>query len=212
VNSNILNVAIPNEQVTHLKGTSFSNRVSDTWNSLPSSVIDAPSLNAFKSRLNTHWINNPIKWRNRRPKHAFRRLNLTVALKAILRNIQPIMLNYPSADRNKEPILKVLQDNIPADTSGLVLEVASGSGQHVAHFSKYFKNLKWQPSEVEDNCLKSIVAYTTENELQNVLPPLKIDITQPIETWNCKDLTKESCDIMYNANMVHISPWSTSVV
>ena len=58
------------------------------------------------------------------------------------------MQNAPAADRNKGPILSVLQTIFPADFSGLALEIASGTGQHVAYFAQSFKNLIWQPTDL----------------------------------------------------------------
>ena len=63
------------------------------------------------------------------------------------------MQNAPAADRNKDVILKVLQSVIPADFSGQALEIASGTGQHVAHFAPNYRNLTWQPSDVEKDHL-----------------------------------------------------------
>ena len=59
------------------------------------------------------------------------------------------MQNAPAADRNKDPILKVLQTILPADLSGKALEIASGTGQHVTYFAQSFTNLVWQPSDLE---------------------------------------------------------------
>ena len=61
------------------------------------------------------------------------------------------MQNAPAADRNKDHILKVLQSILPEDVSGQALEVASGTGQHVSHFAQSFRNLTWQPSDVDQS-------------------------------------------------------------
>lgn len=87
-----------------------------------------------------------------------------------------------ASENNKEPILKVLQDVIPekfgADATLKVLEIASGSGQHVVHFAKAFKKITWQPSDVEEKYIESIKAYIKEENLENVKAPLKIDISK----------------------------------
>ena len=61
------------------------------------------------------------------------------------------MQHAPAADRNKDAILKVLQTVLPVDISGQALEIASGTGQHVAHFAQSLKNLTWQPSDVDQS-------------------------------------------------------------
>ena len=58
----------------------------------------------------------------------------------------------------------------------------------------------------------SISAYIAHHNLENVKPPVHVDITMPVEQWKNGNFTSNSCDIIYNANMVHISPWATAVV
>ncbi|KAL4238681.1 hypothetical protein ACF0H5_003388 [Mactra antiquata] len=120
------------------------------------------------------------------------------------------MEQAPAADRNKQPILEVLIKYIPESFEGNFLEIASGTGQHVTFFAKTFKSIRFQPSDIEQFHLNSIQAYISHFKLQNVLSPLCIDITQPVTTWP-GELKPSSYDVMYNANMVHISPYRTAI-
>src|SRR5688500_4909739 len=79
----------------------------------------------------------------------------------------------PATERNRDAILAVLRDELPS--SGLVLEVASGSGQHVVHFAAALPALDWQPSDPDPAALVSIESWRQEVGLPNVRPPLRLD-------------------------------------
>lgn len=64
------------------------------------------------------------------------------------------MLQSPSAERNKEPMLNVLKDHLAVDKKGQVLEIASGSGTQIALFAENFPLMTWQPSEIDTRCLE----------------------------------------------------------
>lgn len=68
------------------------------------------------------------------------------------------MLKFPAAERNKEVVLNVLKDHLPTDKAGLALEVASGSGTHVALFAQHFPKIIWQPSEIDQQCLQRLIS------------------------------------------------------
>ncbi|KAK9978344.1 hypothetical protein ABG768_020099 [Culter alburnus] len=114
------------------------------------------------------------------------------------------MLNAAAADRNKDPILEVLKTRVTSDRRLVALEISSGTGQHVVHFAKAFPNITWQPSEVEAQSISSIEAYRQYHRLQNVKPPIYLDVSQSWENWG--GIQAESCDLIVNINMMHISP------
>lgn len=108
----------------------------------------------------------------------------------------------PAALRNREPIAKVLGEWLPA--TGLVLEIASGTGEHVTYFAERFPGLEWQPSDVHPDALASISAARRETHLPNVREPLRIDAAQ--EDWAIY-----RADAVLSINMVHISPWASAL-
>ncbi|KAK3759613.1 hypothetical protein RRG08_016350 [Elysia crispata] len=122
------------------------------------------------------------------------------------------MMVAAPGERNKQPILDVLLKYLPPkDNPGLVLEVASGPGQHVCYYALHCPHLKWQPTDLDDKCLTSINAHIEHNSLKNVLPPINVDITKPFAQWATPEITAGSCDLVLNINMVHISPWEATV-
>jgi SAM-dependent methyltransferase len=108
--------------------------------------------------------------------------------------------NAPAADRNKEPILDVLRRILPR--RGLVLEIAAGTGQHTAHFASALPGLQWQPTEPDADYHDSIRAWT--DNLPNVLPPLALDVS----AW---PWPVERADAVLCINMIHISPWQSTL-
>lgn len=108
----------------------------------------------------------------------------------------------PAALRNREPITEVLKDWLPA--RGTVLEIASGTGEHVVHFARAFPGLEWQPSDLDEGALQSIEAWRAELALANVRPPLRLDTRD--HGWGIA-----RADAVFSANMVHISPWASAL-
>jgi Protein of unknown function (DUF938) len=107
----------------------------------------------------------------------------------------------PATERNRDAITQVLRDILPS--TGTVLEIASGTGEHVVHFASIFPNLMWQPSDPDPSALNSIAAWQSEADSPNVLPPQKIDAAS--------DWTIDRADSIICINMVHISPWSATL-
>jgi SAM-dependent methyltransferase len=108
-------------------------------------------------------------------------------------------LHAAATERNREPILEVLRRVLPP--AGLVLEIASGTGQHVAHFARALTALRWQPSDASPAHLASIAAWSAGAE--NVAPPVLLDVEH--EPWPVAH-----ADAILNINMVHIAPWSAA--
>jgi SAM-dependent methyltransferase len=106
-------------------------------------------------------------------------------------------LHFPAAERNREPILDVLRRVLPA--RGVVLEVASGSGQHAVHFGRALPGIQWQPSDLEDERLRSIDAWRAAEGVANVRAAVRLDVLQ----WPWP-VTR--ADAVVNVNMVHIAP------
>lgn len=115
----------------------------------------------------------------------------------------------PAAERNKAPILQVLQKVLPSDFAGQALEVSSGTGQHVTYFAKQFPNSRWQPTELEPSLISSISAYISAFESSNVLPPFVLDASLPFSAQN-ENLRESSFDFIMCANLIHIAPWNVA--
>lgn len=107
----------------------------------------------------------------------------------------------PATERNREPILAVLRQELPQ--SGLVLEVASGTGEHAVHFARALRGLVWQPSDPSPDALRSIAAWSAAAGIENILPPLALDAAAPV--WPIA-----RADALVCINMVHISPWTAT--
>lgn len=108
----------------------------------------------------------------------------------------------PAALRNREPISEILRDWLPAH--GIVLELASGTGEHVVHFAELFPRLQWQPSDIHPDALASIAAWRKEAALPNIREALTIDAS--LSEWPI-----DHADAILSINMVHISPWSSAL-
>ena len=106
----------------------------------------------------------------------------------------------PATERNRDPIAEVLGGVLPA--RGRVLEVASGTGEHVVHFAARFPEIVWQPSDPDPGALASIAAWKAEAGLANVLEPIRLDAAEP---WPAVE-----ADAILCINMVHISPWAAT--
>ena len=103
----------------------------------------------------------------------------------------------PSAERNKGPIAEILMRVLPAQ--GEVLEVSSGTGQHVLYFAEVMPHIRWQPTERDANSLKSIASWLRQTSPPNVNAPLRLDVHDA--SWPAHDVAAVVC-----INMIHIAP------
>ena len=109
--------------------------------------------------------------------------------------------NAPSCERNREPILAVLQRHF-ADRHD-VLEIGSGTGQHAVHFAAALPGITWQPSDPDAAARASIAAWTAHAGLANVRAPLALDVCR--QPWGIDAAAAVVC-----INMIHIAPWAAA--
>lgn len=108
----------------------------------------------------------------------------------------------PAALRNRDPILAVLRQVLPA--SGVVLEIAAGTGEHAVHFAAALPGLDWRPTDPSQDALATIAARRAQAALPNLAAPLPLDAVRP-EAWPV-----QAADAIVCINMIHISPWSAT--
>ena len=107
----------------------------------------------------------------------------------------------PAAERNKGPILEALRRVLPS--RGRVLEIGSGTGQHLVHFAKALPELSWQPSDPDPEYRRSIACWSRVENLANALPPLALDVCS--RPWPIA-----AADAIVCINVVHVSPWAAT--
>jgi hypothetical protein len=105
----------------------------------------------------------------------------------------------PAAERNRAPILAELQRLLPP--RGVLLEIASGTGQHAASCSAGLPGWRWLPTDVDAASLASIGAWCAG--LDRVAAPIRLDVLQP--HWA---EVPEQVDAIYCANLLHVAPWA----
>jgi len=110
------------------------------------------------------------------------------------------LTSSPAAERNKAPILAVLTRVLPSVAA--VLEIASGTGQHAAHFAAAHSGWRWQPSDADPDALDTIASRT--DSFANVRPPVLLNVLA--SSW---PESLDRFDAVYCANMLHIAEWDT---
>ena len=113
-----------------------------------------------------------------------------------------VRLDYPATGRNQEVILDVLKEALP--NSGAVLEVASGSGQHITYFAQQIPQLKWQPSDIEAAARASIDAWRNEMGVTDAVHT-PIDLDASVDIWSLGHI--KDLNAIMSINMIHISAW-----
>jgi SAM-dependent methyltransferase len=108
----------------------------------------------------------------------------------------------PAVARNREPILAVLARVLPE--RGLVLEIASGSGEHAVFFADALPGIEWQPTDLSADALESIDAWRDSSSARaRIRAAVRLDVTE--STWPI-----EHADAIFAANMIHASPPETT--
>ena len=120
----------------------------------------------------------------------------------LLRKMNDRRQYAPATLRNRDFIVGVLRDVLP--TKGVILEIASGSGEHVVHFARNFPSLSFQPSDREPDALQSIAAWVKASRVTNARAPMVLEVSQ--SPWPIA-----SADGIICINMVHISPWESAL-
>ncbi len=124
----------------------------------------------------------------------------------------------PATQRNREPILEVLQRVLPP--AGTILEIASGTGEHAIFLAPRLQPRRWLPTDLGDDRLASIRAWQAAAAAANLYPPLELDASQtswPVETGtlpaglSAADLAAAPINAIVNINMIHISPWTATL-
>ena len=117
----------------------------------------------------------------------------------------PQLQHSPAAERNRDPILAQLQALLPA--TGSALEIASGTGQHAAHFAAALPGWTWQPTDHQATHFASITGWAAKAGAPNVLPPLRLDVLH--SPWPSDGPAfGATFGLVYCANMLHIAPWA----
>jgi hypothetical protein len=120
----------------------------------------------------------------------------------------------PATQRNREPILEVLQQVLP---QGTVLEISSGTGEHAVFFAPHLRSCKWLPSDPNPAARDSIAAWRQNCPADNLYPPIALDARDPVWSVEQDDLPESlqnsgfkrgEIGAIANINMIHIAPWS----
>jgi hypothetical protein len=146
--------------------------------------------------LGKSYLSSLLKYQIPRGAFLFTDFALASLSRSIMSETSDPRIYRPHVARNREPIRDVLRRVLPPE--GLVLEVASGSGEHIAYFAGELPALTWQPTDPDGEALASIAAHRAAIDAANLLPPLRLDVTA--EQWPVARAEAVLC-----INMIHIS-------
>ena len=107
----------------------------------------------------------------------------------------------PATLRNREPILAELRRVLPE--RGLLLEIASGTGEHAAFMAPRMPGIEWQPSDTRAAALADIDAHARDSGCARIRPAIRLDVSAP--QWPLARV-----DAIFCANMIHIAPWAAA--
>jgi hypothetical protein len=110
----------------------------------------------------------------------------------------------PATQRNREVILEVLLQVMPAQ--GTVLEIASGTGEHAVYFAPHLQPCQWIPTDPNPMAIASITDWQKHQPSANLAAPIQIDVTEADWSQN-HNLANQNIKAIVNINMIHISPW-----
>jgi hypothetical protein len=146
------------------------------------------------------------------------------ARRVVVADLPMSKLDSPSAERNKDPIWKILESNVaPTLPQGSVhiLEIAAGAGVHTQYFSEKMLQLrgatfKWYPTDADESCVASTQAYVQDNKAladDVVYAPTKLTLSENgiVEKDTVSLLSKLNFDLILSINMIHISPWEATI-
>ncbi len=117
-----------------------------------------------------------------------------------------LRLYAPATQRNRQPILDVLIKILPS--TGNILEIASGTGEHAVFFAPHFYPRKWIPSDLNKESIESIKSWQKYCLTNNIESPLWLNVNS--ENWNIKEDLKPITSVI-NINMIQISPWQSCI-
>jgi len=113
----------------------------------------------------------------------------------------------PAALRNRDPILALLKDVLPAE--GAVLEIAAGTGQHAVYFAPELAPRVWLPSDPDPENVASIDGWRRDEPAQTLRPPIALDVTEPV--WPVEtDPPDPPISAIVAINLIHIAPWAAA--
>jgi hypothetical protein len=118
-------------------------------------------------------------------------------------------LDAPAFHRNHEAIWSAIGPFLSAQSEH-VLELGSGTGQHVTTFAARTPRLTWWPSDIYPSHLASIEAWRQHTGIANVRAPQRIDLTDPAWTSSIGGASSVQLTAMLCINVLHISPWSVT--